>query len=31
LAALMRAEIARIAAEPTLSNNLREMVTRALG
>ena len=31
LASLMRAEIARIAAEPTLSNNLREMVTRALG
>ncbi|HEY2482787.1 MAG TPA: aminopeptidase N C-terminal domain-containing protein, partial [Caulobacteraceae bacterium] len=31
LAALMRAEIARIAAQPKLSNNLRKMVTRALG
>jgi aminopeptidase N len=31
LAALMRAEIARIGAEPKLSNNLRELVDRALG
>jgi hypothetical protein len=31
LAALMRAEIARISAQPELSNNLRELVDRALG
>jgi aminopeptidase N len=31
LAALMRAEIARIDAQPKLSNNLRELVRRSLG
>jgi len=31
LAALMRAEITRIDAQPKLSNNLRELVRRALG
>jgi aminopeptidase N len=31
LAALMRAEIARIGEQPKLSNNLRELVDRALG